>query len=218
MKFYAVRNGRAAGIYETWTECKAQIEGFSGAAFKAFTSRADAEEYLKPEQIQPIKEGLPFAYIDGSYSKAGNCYGWGGFIDDGKHCRIIQGKGNTPQYLPERNIAGELIGALQIPHTCRKMGIEEINLYCDYAGIENYTNGSWRPKTPLAKYYADTMDILADMVTVHFIHVAGHTGIEGNEIADYLAKEAVGAKLRKKDIAALTAFKERAGAKTEGTP
>lgn len=213
MKIYAVKKGRTPGIYQTWAECKEQVQGYSGAAFKAFEDAAAAEEYLKPEEQPPIKENLPFAYIDGTFSKKAGCYGWGGFINDGKQCHIIQGKGNSPEYLPERNIAGELIGALQVPFTCQRLGIKEINLYCDYAGIENYVNGNWKAKTPLAKYYAGMMDLLMDDTAIHFIHVDGHTGIEGNELADILAKDAIGAKLRKKDIAAIETLRNSTGSR-----
>ena len=52
-----------------------------------------------------------------------------------------------------------------------------------------------------------------DRLKVNFIHVDGHTGIEGNEIADLLAKEAAGVQLRKKDTAALEEFRDRAAGK-----
>lgn len=45
-KVYAVRKGRAPGIYETWPECEAQIKGFSGAQFKSFGSTPEAQAWL----------------------------------------------------------------------------------------------------------------------------------------------------------------------------
>ena len=93
---------------------------------------------------------------------------------------------------------------------CMRNHVPEINIYYDYYGIEKYVTGEWRPQTKLAEYYANTMDLASADVKAHFIKVAGHTGIEGNELADLLAKEAVGAKLRKKDIAALAEFKSKA--------
>lgn len=44
-KVYAVRKGHKTGIFETWEECKAAVEGFSGAEYKGFPSRAEAENY-----------------------------------------------------------------------------------------------------------------------------------------------------------------------------
>jgi viroplasmin and RNaseH domain-containing protein len=43
---YSVKRGRIPGIYRTWAECEAQTTGFSGAQFKGFDSREQAEEYL----------------------------------------------------------------------------------------------------------------------------------------------------------------------------
>jgi ribonuclease HI len=46
-KFYAVRKGRQPGIYQTWTECAAQVNGYEGAQYKSFATRAEAEAYLR---------------------------------------------------------------------------------------------------------------------------------------------------------------------------
>jgi len=43
-KFYVVWKGREPGIYSTWAACSAQVTGFNGAEYKAFPSRAAAEE------------------------------------------------------------------------------------------------------------------------------------------------------------------------------
>src|SRR5512138_2497677 len=43
-KYYVVWNGRRPGIYDTWVECSAQVHGVTGARYKAFTSRAEAEK------------------------------------------------------------------------------------------------------------------------------------------------------------------------------
>jgi ribonuclease HI len=45
-KYYAVLNGRKTGIFESWAECEEQIKGFSGALYKSFKSRGQAEEAL----------------------------------------------------------------------------------------------------------------------------------------------------------------------------
>lgn len=45
-KVYAVRKGHRTGIFETWDECKAAVDGFSGAEYKGFSNRAEAEVYL----------------------------------------------------------------------------------------------------------------------------------------------------------------------------
>lgn len=42
-KFYVVWRGHQVGIFESWEMCKKQIEGFMGAQYKSYTSRAQAE-------------------------------------------------------------------------------------------------------------------------------------------------------------------------------
>ena len=37
-KFYAVRKGKEVGIFNTWDDCKAQVNGFSGSEYKSFTT------------------------------------------------------------------------------------------------------------------------------------------------------------------------------------
>lgn len=44
--FYAVARGRQSGVYHTWDECRAQVDGFSDARYKKFETLADAIEYL----------------------------------------------------------------------------------------------------------------------------------------------------------------------------
>ena len=35
-KFYAVKKGHKKGIFESWDECKKNINGYSGAIYKSF--------------------------------------------------------------------------------------------------------------------------------------------------------------------------------------
>ncbi|MBP3952404.1 ribonuclease H [Bacillus suaedae] len=43
-KYYVVWNGRKNGIYTTWAECEAQVKGFTGARFKSFPTKEEAEQ------------------------------------------------------------------------------------------------------------------------------------------------------------------------------
>ena len=47
IKFYAVWSGREKGVFNTWDECKKQVEGFEGAQYKSFESKSEAESALK---------------------------------------------------------------------------------------------------------------------------------------------------------------------------
>lgn len=41
-KFYVVWEGRAPGVYDSWEECEAQINGYPGARYKSYSSQTDA--------------------------------------------------------------------------------------------------------------------------------------------------------------------------------
>jgi ribonuclease HI len=43
-KFYVVWVGRAPGIYTTWNDCKAQVDGVPGAKYKSYPTKAEAEK------------------------------------------------------------------------------------------------------------------------------------------------------------------------------
>lgn len=45
-KYYAIKNGRHPGIYTTWDDAKKQVDGFSGAVYKSFKQRSDAETFI----------------------------------------------------------------------------------------------------------------------------------------------------------------------------
>lgn len=42
-KYYVVWHGVEPGIYLSWPECRRQVEGFDGAVYKSFATRAEAE-------------------------------------------------------------------------------------------------------------------------------------------------------------------------------
>ena len=46
-KFYVVWKGNKTGVFTTWDACKKQIEGFTGAEYKSFTSKEEAEKAFK---------------------------------------------------------------------------------------------------------------------------------------------------------------------------
>jgi len=49
-KYYVVWRGRQPGVYATWADCFAQINGFSGSSHKAFNSLELAEEAFRSQR------------------------------------------------------------------------------------------------------------------------------------------------------------------------
>ena len=45
-QYYVVIKGRTPGIYQTWEDCKAQVNGFKGAKYKGFKNIEDAQQYI----------------------------------------------------------------------------------------------------------------------------------------------------------------------------
>lgn len=45
--FYSVKIGREPGIYNSWNECKNQVNGFKGAKFKKFKNREEALNFIE---------------------------------------------------------------------------------------------------------------------------------------------------------------------------
>ena len=62
-KFYTVWVGRKPGVYATWAECKAQVEGEKGAKYKSYPTRAAAED--------AFREGVPADYYKPRLRQAG---------------------------------------------------------------------------------------------------------------------------------------------------
>ncbi len=50
--FYAVKNGIQPGVYNTWEECRAQIDGFTGAKFKKFNNKEEAEAFITTLSVE----------------------------------------------------------------------------------------------------------------------------------------------------------------------
>ncbi|KAL5615297.1 hypothetical protein BROUX41_005346 [Berkeleyomyces rouxiae] len=77
-KFYAVRAGRAPGVYNTWADCQAQIVGYKGAVFKSFLSLSDAQAFVQGEnpQVFTAKNETPKFYAVARGLKTGVFTNW----------------------------------------------------------------------------------------------------------------------------------------------
>lgn len=54
-KYYVVWNGFAPGIYDTWEECRRQVEGFSGARYRSYNNLIDATEAFRGDPDEQLE-------------------------------------------------------------------------------------------------------------------------------------------------------------------
>lgn len=279
-KYYAVRKGRTPGVYGTWEACKAMVDGYPGAQYKSFRTRAEAEAFVHPdgagctdgggarsavsgfglgsgagsgsgEKAGQAKSSAGFstarteragsagqaegfsaagakrggsagqtedssaagakregnagqtadnyAFVDGSFNSSTGVYGYGGFLVAGGERYVLQGSGNEPELAGMRNVAGEVLGSMAAMERAVSLGLAELTVYYDYMGIEMWAIGAWKRNKKGTIAYYDYVQGIKDKLALRFVKVKGHSGVEGNEEADRLAKEAAGIGLERKE-------------------
>ena len=206
-KFYAVKKGHIPGIYKTWSECQKQTNGFSGAVFKKFNNLEDATLYLENNSIEnnksfttneTYKKDVLYAYIDGSYNQAINSVGYGLILVLNDEIILEKKEGFIGEKFNKyRNVYGELKGTVEAVKIALELKQKSISIVYDYTGIENWATGNWKTNNSLTAKYADKMKELSKLIDISFIKVKAHAkesdgGDKYNDIADKLAKEAVG--------------------------
>ena len=217
-KYYVVWAGRTPGIYSHWPEAERQIKGFAGARFKSFPTRAEAEQaYAQgrsaraPEPAAtraaktPAEEASPAAveiYCDGACDPNPGEAGTGiAIYRDGELDQLWYGLYNPTG----TNNTAELLGLYHALAFARKFitSGHGVAILCDskYA-IECVTNWAfawqargWKRRggeimnldliQPAHALYTE----IAEHIRVR--HVAGHSGVEGNELADRMSMVAI---------------------------
>ena len=189
-KYYAVKAGKVPGIYRDWDSCKAQVHGFKGAIYKSFKTEEEARVFMG--EIAEEKDDAAYdavAYVDGSYRHEDRSYSYGvsmswegGSWEDS--CRF---RGDEAAM---RNVAGEILGATVAMKKALALGFSNLKLCYDYAGIEHWAKGEWQCNKKGTAEYKAFYDSVKDRLDVTFVKIEAHSGVEGNERADALAKEA----------------------------
>lgn len=132
------------------------------------------------------------AYVDGSYDHSQLRYAYGCVLVLPEEEVTLNGSDNHEDYVSMRNVAGEIMGSEQAVLWALEQGYKKVTIYYDYEGIEKWANGIWKANKPGTQRYKAFIAEKRQEIEIIFRKVAAHTGVKYNEMADQLAKEALG--------------------------
>ena len=214
-KFYAVRVGKAPGIYQTQGQAEEQVKGFSGAEYKSFSTEEEAIKYLSFEEtkespnlsdkvsdinlkieleIKKLQDREVVAFVDGSHSLDADGrekYSFGVLLITNESENSLYKAFVDKANMKSRNIAGEIEGVKQAILWAIENKKQKIKIFYDYAGIEKWATKEWSAKAKISQEYSKFFDEKSKLINVEFEHVKAHSGIVYNEKADELAKRAL---------------------------
>lgn len=187
-------------IFETWKETESVVRKVKGAQYKGFETREEAEVYITSENLlNNKKDGLYptdclHCYVDGSYSADIKSYSFGNiYVREEKVIEWDYGKSN--KHISMQQIGGELLGAMKALLYAKKNGHKKVVIFHDYVGVCYHAIGYWGVDNALNQGYRDWFQAFKkenpDM-EIHFCKVDAHDKDPFNEMADGLAKKAVG--------------------------
>jgi ribonuclease HI len=217
-KYYAVRQGKQTGIFETWEDCKKQVTGYSCADFKSFQTREEAEIYMgfhekkqgfsedksagnttaesdSKECRSAAKAGTDHPveiYVDGSYDKTTETFSYGMVVLTGTEELCFSQKIEDKELAKMHNVAGEIKGAEAAMQYAADNGIPSIIIYHDYEGIAKWCTGAWKANKTGTQAYKAFYDTMKKTIAIQFLKVTGHSNNKYNDMADELAKKALG--------------------------
>jgi len=204
-KYYAVARGQEIGVYGSWSKCWEQVDGYSGAVFRKFYSRTDAQDFINSYNFYPNRtyDGVPIVYVDGACPDNGKQNaqaGYGVFWGDGH-------PDNESGPLPGRatNNRAEFFAAICAIEQALERGLEALVVRTDsellvksltkYIFTWRCNNWTTYNGSPLRnKDFLKRLNKLMRQIDVQFEHVDAHCGDYGNDQADYFARQ--GARIR----------------------
>ena len=215
-KYYAVKKGLSTGVFFTWDECKKMVEGYPGAIYKSFPTFEEAECFVKGVPFVKVEadaevangdkvletakmaseviyeDGALTAYVDGSYNIETAEFSYGMVLLAKGLEETFSEKFADEELATMRNVAGEIKGAEAAMRYAIANGYQKLYVYHDYEGIAKWCQGLWKTNKEGTIAYKAYFDSIQDKLEVVFKKVAAHTGDTYNEMADKLAKKALG--------------------------
>lgn len=136
-----------------------------------------------------IDNETAYAFVDGSFSDGQS--GSGIYYKDNETEMKISFSSEDWDF--NRNVSGEIEAAKMAAIVASQRDRKKLILFYDYDGVRKWPTREWKANKESTREYASFMqDKEKSGLVIEFIHVEAHTGITYNELADRLAKEAVG--------------------------
>jgi ribonuclease H-related protein len=202
MPTYVTVKEQMAMAHDTWAEAELRSKGSPNAWAQKMDDRAAADSWAlryneskRRDQERFESRNFIKVFCDGGYSlKPTPVFGWGILAVGTNGETLHEGNGivlmsEVGEAVSQRNIISELRAAREAVTWARNT-FQQVVIVYDYAGIENWARGYWTPKSKYVADYVDFMQKNKELVA-GFYWTPGHTGIEGNERADFLAAQAI---------------------------
>lgn len=217
MQFYCVVRGHQPGIYLTWSECFLQVNGFSNALFRKFSTRIDAEVWFQNQtsslsidnnrlpndgmsdnlmEINPDNGEYTIVFTDGSCITNPNGNKTAGFayyipsLD-----RKINVKIENPPLTNNRAELLAILTAIQEFPVCSKIEIVTDSRYSILVFTSPNILQTIHNSKPIINYDLVSQAVaLTTQYDLKFRYIKAHTGksdfySQGNSIVDQLARE-----------------------------
>jgi ribonuclease HI len=219
-QWYAVKRGRKPGLYTQWAgegEAAAQVQGFAGAAYKGFATRAEAQAWLDAPSSAPLAPTNPppaeaeaesaspqallaagniVIFTDGSSLGNPGAGGYGVVLLFGAHRKELSGG-----FARTTNNRMEIYACLAALRAL-KPNSPPVYLFSDSQYVVNSIRKGWAKRWQSRGWMrtkdepAENADLwqellpLCETFSVQFLWVRGHNNTPENERCDVLARSA----------------------------
>lgn len=221
-KYYAVKVGNKPGIYTNYNDCLNQVKGVSGAVYKSFKNRKDAEDFINNQQVtfknvdQYNKADFDvLVHTDGGCRNHGNIKG--GHVkntDPAAWACLIQDLNSHKNYSSTNGDYGMTNNYMEIRAVMRslqfmiKLGLnnKKILFVCDSKYALRASDKHWLQEKATKNFNITNGDMwkhIYDLLNNYYNNnitwawTHGHEGEEGNEFVDRLLNRTMD-KLEKK--------------------
>ncbi len=140
----------------------------------------------------PVSDCSAVAYTDGSFDVKTGRFSMGAVLFSGGKLYELSQAFDNEELAAMRNVAGEICAATAVMRHAVEHGIDSLEIVYDYEGVEKWCTGAWKANKRGTITYRDYYNSIKDTLTVKFTKVKSHSNNKYNDMADALAKKALG--------------------------